>query len=209
VRLEDFPALAVIQLHPVVLSILNLSGALECLGEELTQVVVVGSVFETEIADIAEVLVELLWVLLAGAEAENCGKHTREAIAQVLDGGGLLLLSNLLVLLLVGGSLETLPWQSTAQEVHENMTQRLEIVTTRLLASQMGVDAHVSSGTGQGLAFPVGDVLLRLGIAVLLGHAEVDDVDDIGALSARAADEEVVGLDVAVDEILLVDGLHP
>jgi hypothetical protein len=33
-------------------------------------------------------------------------------------------------------------------------------------------------------------------------------MDDIGTLGARAADEEVVGLDVAVDEVLLVDGLN-
>jgi hypothetical protein len=78
-----------------------------------------------------------------------------------------------------------------------------------LLASQMSVDAHVTSGTGKRLTFPVGDVLLRLGVAVLLRHSEVYDVDDVGALGARTADQEVVGLDVAVDEILLVDSLHP
>lgn len=51
-------------------------------------------------------------------------------------------------------------------------------------------------------------MLLRLGISILLGHAEVDDVDDILSLSVRSANEEVVGLDVAVDEILLVYRLH-
>jgi hypothetical protein len=35
VRLEDLPALSVVQLHPVVLAILDLSGALESLGEKL------------------------------------------------------------------------------------------------------------------------------------------------------------------------------
>jgi len=75
-----------------------------------------------------------------------------------------------------------LPWQSTAQEVHEDVTERLEIVATGLFAPEMGVDAHVSSGTGQRLAFPVRDVLLRLGVTILLRHTEVDDVDDIGAL---------------------------
>jgi hypothetical protein len=73
----------------------------------------------------------------------------------------------------------------------------------------MGVDTHVTSGTGERLAFPVGNVLLGLRVTVLLCHTKVDDVDDIGALRARAADEEVVGLDVAVDEVLLVDGLNP
>ncbi len=50
-------------------------------------------------------------------------------------------------------------------------------------------------------------MLLRLGVAVLLSHAEINHVDDVSALRARAANEEVVGLDVTVDQILLVDGL--
>jgi hypothetical protein len=87
------------------------------------------------------------------------------------------------------------------------VTKGLEIVATGLFASKMGVDTHVTRGTGERLTFPVRDVLLRLGIAVLLGHAKVDNVDDIGALGAWTADEEVVGLDVTVDEVLLVDGL--
>jgi hypothetical protein len=64
VRLHHLPALAVVQLHPVVLAILNLPGALKRLGEELTQVVVVRGVLETEVANVAEVLVEFLctWI---------------------------------------------------------------------------------------------------------------------------------------------------
>jgi len=136
-------------------------------------------------------------------------KRTWETIAEVLDRGRLLLLPNLLVLLLVSGSLETLPRQSAAQEVHEDVAKSLEIVTTRLFAPKVGVDAHVTRRSRERLAFPVRDVLLRLGVTVLLGHAEVDNVDNVGALRARAADEEVVGLDVPVDEVLLVDGLDP
>jgi len=71
----------------------------------------------------------------------------------------------------------------------------------------VGVDTHVTSCSGKRLAFPIRDVLLRLGVTVLLGHAEVDDMDDVGALGAWPADQEVVGLDVSVDEVLLVDGL--
>lgn len=135
-------------------------------------------------------------------------KLTREAVAEVLDGSSLLLLSNLLVLLLVGSSLQTLPWKATAQEVHENVTKGLEIVSTGLFASKMGVDAHVTSGTRKRFPFPVWNMLLRLGVTVLLGHTKVDNVDNVGALRAGATDEEVVGLDVPVDEVLLVDGLH-
>ena len=73
----------------------------------------------------------------------------------------------------------------------------------------MGVDTHVSRSTREGLALSVRDVLLGLGIAVLLGHTKVDNVNDVGALGSGSTDEEVVGLDVSVDEVLLVDGLYP
>ena len=73
----------------------------------------------------------------------------------------------------------------------------------------MSVDTHVPRGPTQTLPFPVRYVLLRLGISILLGHTEVDDVYYVGRLGAWAANEEVVWLDVSVDEVLLVDGLYP
>lgn len=51
-------------------------------------------------------------------------------------------------------------------------------------------------------------MLLRLWVTVLLGHAEVDDVNNVGGLGSRTADKEVVRLDVTVDQVLLVDGLY-
>jgi len=50
-------------------------------------------------------------------------------------------------------------------------------------------------------------VLLGLWVTVLLGHAEIDDVDDVCCFGAGSADEKVVGLDVAVYEVLFVDCL--
>ena len=55
---------------------------------------------------------------------------------------------------------------------------------------------------------PMGE-RLRLGVPILLRHAEVDNVDHILALGARSTDQEVVGLDVSVDQILLVNCLYP
>lgn len=72
----------------------------------------------------------------------------------------------------------------------------------------MSVDTHITRCAGQRLAFTIGDVLFRLGISVLFGHAEVDDMDNIGDLGVRAADKEVVGFDVPIDHVLLVDRLH-
>jgi hypothetical protein len=60
VRFHHLPALAIVQLHPVVLAILDFSGALKCLCKEFAQVVVVGGVFKPKVAYVAKVLVELL-----------------------------------------------------------------------------------------------------------------------------------------------------
>lgn len=72
----------------------------------------------------------------------------------------------------------------------------------------MRVDRHVSCGTAQRLALTVRNMLLSFGVAVLLGHAKVDDVHEVGALGHGTTDEKVVWLDVTVDEVLLVDGLN-
>ncbi len=187
------PALSriLVDLHPVVFAVLDLAGVLESLSKELAEIVVVGGVFEAEVADVREVLAELLG----------------EAFAEVLDGGGLLLLTNLFVLLLVGSSLETLPRQTATEEVHEDVAEGLEIISARLFTSQVRVDTHITGGTGERFALAVWDVLLRLGVSVLLGHAKVNDVNNVGGLGSGTADDEVVGLDVSVDEVALVYGL--
>jgi len=135
-------------------------------------------------------------------------RRTGKALGELLDRRRLLLLADLLVLLLVGGRLEALPREAAAQEVHEDVPERLEVVSPALLAAEVRVDRHVPRRAREALALAVRDVLLGLGVAVLLGHAKVDDVHRVGVLGARAADQEVVGLDVAVDQVLLVDRLH-
>lgn len=73
----------------------------------------------------------------------------------------------------------------------------------------MRVDTHVSCSTREGLSLPIRNVLFRLGITILLCHAKINDMDNVGTLGAWSADEEVVGFDVSVDEVLFVDGLYP
>lgn len=191
VVLGSLPAFAVVELHPIIFSILNLAGALESLGEEVAKVVVIWSILKSKVANVAEVLVELLW----------------ETVAKLGDWRRLLLLSDLLVLLLVGRSLQSLPWKTSTEEVHEDVSERLEIIAARLLASEMGVDRHVTRSSGKGLSLAIWDVLLGLWVAVLLGHAEVNGVDDISRLGAWSADQKVIWLDIPVDEVLLVDSL--
>jgi len=120
----------------------------------------------------------------------------------------LLLFADLLVLLLVGGSFQALPWQPPLKKVHKDMTQRFKIIPPRLFSAKMRVDGHVPRCARQRLAFSVWNVLLGFRVSILLSHAKVDHVNDIDGFRIRSPNEEVIRLDVAVDEILLVDGLN-
>jgi hypothetical protein len=58
--LDGFPATTAVELHPVILSIFNLTRVFQGLGEQIPQEVVVRGVFESEVSNIAKILVELL-----------------------------------------------------------------------------------------------------------------------------------------------------
>lgn len=51
-------------------------------------------------------------------------------------------------------------------------------------------------------------MLLGLWVSVLFGHSEIDDMDDIGGFGTGASDKEVVGLDVSVDQVAVMNRLH-
>jgi hypothetical protein len=68
----------------------------------------------------------------------------------------------------------------------------------------MGVDAHVASSSTETLPLTIRDVLLGLGIAVLLGHTEVNHMDNVRRFGSRTTNEEVVRFDIAVDEVAFV-----
>jgi hypothetical protein len=72
----------------------------------------------------------------------------------------------------------------------------------------MGIDRHVSGCATQTLALSVRDMLFCFRISILFGHSKVDNVDDIGGFGTRSTDEEVVGLDVSVDEVTVMDRLY-
>jgi hypothetical protein len=69
----------------------------------------------------------------------------------------------------------------------------------------MGVNRSITGSTGQVLVLSVWDVEMGLGVTVLLGQTEIDNVDLVTTLSD--AHEEVVRLDITVDEGLGVDVL--
>lgn len=55
------------------------------------------------------------------------------ALAELLRGGAHLTVHDALVLLFLGVGLKTLPRKATSDKVHEDITQRLEVVATALL----------------------------------------------------------------------------
>ena len=157
--------------------------------EELAQVRVVGLVVETK----------------GSCVIEEDAKFVGEAAAKKIGGSSHLLLHDAVVFLLLGGGLETLPRERTAEEVHEDVGERLEIITTSLLNTQMGVDGGVTSGTCEVLVLSVGNVKMGLRVSVLLGETKVDDIDLVAALPNTH--QEVIRLDVTVDEVARVDVL--
>jgi len=64
----------------------------------------------------------------------------------------------------------------------------------------VGVDGGLAGCAREVLVLLLGDVLLRLGVALAFGESEVHDLDDV--LVFGQADQEVVGFDVAVDEVV-------
>lgn len=162
----------------------------EEITEDLAEVRVVGLVIETERTGVVEVDGELV----------------REATAKDLGRGGHLLLHDAVVLLLLGSSLESLPGKGSTAEVEHDISERFHVITAGLLDTQMGVDTGITGGTSQVLVLSVGNVEVSLGVTVLLGKTEINDVDLVTTLADTH--EEVVGLNITVDEGLGVDVLN-
>jgi hypothetical protein len=70
----------------------------------------------------------------------------------------------------------------------------------------MSVDTGITGSTSQVLVLSVRNVEVSLGITVLLGQTEIDDIDLVAALANTH--EEVVRLDITVDKGLGVDVLN-
>ena len=70
--------------------------------------------------------------------------------------------------------LQALPRQGTTIEVHQDVTERLHVVSSTLLNAEMGVDACVPRRARQILVFAVSDVLPGPVITIFLCQAVVD-----------------------------------
>jgi len=108
--------------------------------------------------------------------------------------------------LFLGGGFEALPGESTAKEVHQNISKGLEVVPARLLDTQVSIDGGITSSTRKVLVLPVWNMKVGLRVTELFSKTEVDDVDLIAALAN--AHQEIVRLDIAVNKIAGVDVLY-
>mmetsp|Transcript_16937 Transcript_16937/g.33938 ORF Transcript_16937/g.33938 Transcript_16937/m.33938 type:complete len:319 (+) Transcript_16937:608-1564(+) len=156
------------------------------IAEKLSQVPIIRLIVETERAHVVQVSSELL----------------RETFAQLLHGSAHLLFRDLLIFLLLVRSAQALPRQATAVEVHEHISEGLQIITTTLLDTQMRVDARVPRCPRQILVLPVRNMLVCLGIAILLCKPKIDDIDLVCFLAETH--QKVVRLDITMNEALRV-----
>lgn len=89
----------------------------EEITEDLSEVRVIWLVVESEGTGVVEVDGKLIW----------------EATAKDFGRGSHLLLHDTVILLLLGSSLETLPWKGTTTEVEHDISQGFHVITTGLL----------------------------------------------------------------------------
>lgn len=148
---------------------------------------VVGLLLELQLAAVLHVLTEL----------------GRVSTAKLLQRSLNLLLLDVVVLFILGATWKSLPWELTLEEVEEDVTDGLQIVSPRLLDTLMRGNGGVSGRSGQVLSILEWDVL-ALRVLVALGQAEIDDVDVVTS-GVLATNEEVIWLDITVDDALFVD----
>ncbi len=161
--------------------------ASEKVAEHASEVGNVGLGLKFEGSAVGEVFGELRWAALA--ESRNCDRLLLFHDKFVLLGGRL--------------GLESLPRKASLEEVDQYVTNRLEIVTTRLFDTQVVIDRRVTGGTGQRTALTLRNVLERSGVTVSLGKTEIDTVNEV-AVPAAAISNKVSRLNITVDQVARV-----
>ena len=134
---------------------------------------------------------------------EENAKFVGESTTEEIGGGGHFLFHDTVILLLLGSSLQTLPRKGASEEVHQDVGKRLEIIAAGLLHAKMSVNGCVAGSSGEVLVLSVRNVEVCFRIPEFLCKTEIYNVDLIATFSD--AHQEVVGLDIAVDEVAGVD----
>ena len=76
VMLDSFPATSTVQFHPVILAIFDFAGILQRLREEISKVVVIGSVLETQVSNVTKVFVEFFCMIVRESSYFGRGLET-------------------------------------------------------------------------------------------------------------------------------------
>jgi len=157
---------------------------------------------------IAEELAEIGIIRLVIEAQSPCviqenAKFVGESTAEEIGGGSHFLFHDTVILLLLGSSLQTLPREGASEEVHQDVGKRLEIIPASLFHTEMGVNRCVAGSSGEVLVLSVRNMEVCFRIPELLCKTEIYNVDLIATFSD--AHQEVVGFDVAVDEVAGVD----
>ena len=127
------------------------------------------------------------------------------SLTQRRNGDGLFLLHDELVLFRRALGLEALPGQSPLEEVHEDVSDGLQVVAAGLLHPQVVVDGGITGRAGEGPSLPLGNVLEGARMAVSLRQSEIDAVDEVPRTAPVG--DEIGRLDVAMDEMAAVHDL--
>lgn len=148
-------------------------------------------------------VVRLLFKLERAAVLHELSEFTWVAPAQFLKRRLNLLFLDVVVLFILAPTRQALPRQRASHEVEQDVTDRLEVISARLLNAFVGRDGSVAGRAGEVLAVLVGDVF-SLAVFVALSQAEIDDIDVVTS-SFSSSDQKVVRFDVSVDNAFLMD----
>ena len=107
----------------------------KCFSEHRDQLLVVGLFLEFQFPCVVQKVLEFFGV----------------TFAKIFDACDRLLDFDLLVFLLFGLGWETLPWQRAANEVHQDYSYLLQVVSPRLLDAQVSIETGIPGCTCEGL----------------------------------------------------------
>ena len=125
------------------------------------------------------------------------------SLSQIFDASNGFLDFDLLIFFLFCLRWQTLPWQSTFDEVHKHHSDLLQIIPACLLNAQMSVEAGVASSPCQLLIVLVRDVSTSSGVFIPLGQSKVNYIDNVLLLSKT--DQEIVRFDISMKETILMN----
>ena len=151
--LTQFHLVLLLLNHPIKDIVVFVAHSVEQILEQLPQVGIVRPIFKVLVLALYHILDELF----------------RKSLTEVLQTCLLLFFLDLLIFFFFGLGLEALPGQPTSQKVDEDISQALQIISSALFNTDVGVDRGVPSGPCQILPILVWDVLSGLGITVSLG----------------------------------------